>query len=192
MRVARYQGEKNLADVAKRVYRLGAAGAPSAAEAAAALADANEHLALGERALPKRVERGTLIAVPELDDAFDGRSALPRNTVAAQILRVRGLAVLERVKDEAELRDAREAADIDALEATFASDEFAELVGGNEDLRKKADAIRGSIDERRALLESLRSQRADALGEARARIEELASRLGGTSPAHPEIAKTKG
>lgn len=177
MRVARYQGEKNLTGLAKRLYRVDAAGHPPD-EAAPALEEANRHLELSGRGLAKRVPPGTMIAVPELEGAYDRRSSQPRITIAASVLRARALDVLSRAAVDGEARDERESVDIDALEKTVRSDEFAELVRSNDRLREKARAIQTSIDERRERLDFVRERRAQALRDARERIEQLAKAAG--------------
>jgi hypothetical protein len=180
MRVARYRGEKNLQQLATRLYRLDASGAPPA-EAAPALAEANQQLPLGSRSLAKEIPAGTLLAVPELDGAFDGRSSVPRTLLAAQVLRIRALDVLARAAADAEDGDAREAADIDALTTTIESEEFAELAKSSEALAATAASIHESIGERRAQLATVKESRARALADARVRLDELAGRHAGAS-----------
>jgi hypothetical protein len=85
MRVGKLKDENNLTQLVERLFDLERSTA-GRREIAARLAEANDHLDLTRGDFARRLDRGELIAVPEIDGAVPRRTSTGLSTEAARVL----------------------------------------------------------------------------------------------------------
>lgn len=85
MRVSKLKDENNLTQLVDRLFDLERSTAKRK-EIAARLAEANDHLDLTKGEFARRLNRGELIAVPDIDGAVPRRTTTGLSTEAARVL----------------------------------------------------------------------------------------------------------
>jgi hypothetical protein len=123
MRVTRYQGEKNLQDLAGRLYKVGDPAAMAAVTAQ--LADANPNLPLGQPgALGKAIAPGTLIVVPDVVGATLTDASQPVGDAVGQALLERTKQAIAQMGPELEAERRQSVADLKTTLELIASKDF--------------------------------------------------------------------
>ncbi len=173
MRIATTRAGEPLEELAARVYKFeGEASATALRSASKTLRDANPFL----RKLSE-VPEGTLVVVPELEHAADGRSTDVLESVA-------GTLVVERLREAAaqaiELLGAEleaEVADAQASLDVLRSSETRRVTRADEDARRLRDETDEAIKERMAAAKRLGEYREQVATQVEQDLDELLEAL---------------
>jgi hypothetical protein len=180
MRVTRFEGEKSLQELVRRLY---AVDDPKVATAgiAAALADANPSLPLrGTGALSKAIEPGTLIAVPEFEGAGLTDASQPVDDSIGEAILERTKAAIELVLPALEADRDASVAEIKATLDLIGSKSFtaaakrddklaAALKTVNESASTRLEDLAAAEQDQRLAVEGAQSAIVDLLGLANRR-----------------------
>ena len=176
MRVSRLRGANNLTEVVDRLFDL-EKSTTGRREIAARIVDANQHLDLRRGSLSRRLDKGELIAVPEIAGAVPTRATQGLTTEAARLLLRESKEGLSRLAGAAkqEAGDSQTAAE--EIVATINSAPFQQALKADPTLRPRVqELVKAAKDRQRRARE--RADAVDAtVGEALDTVERLLRRL---------------
>lgn len=191
MRVTRFRGEGSVRDLVARLYDIDEGG-PSQTELGTQLAEANRHLPMRSRSLSTAIPKGTLIAVPDVEDTRPGRTTLALRDAAAKAAQVRATAALERLAQGLAAEDERTRADLGAARATLTSKEFVAAARKDKSIKAGLADAREQIDRQVKGLDTARQSQERILAAARDATGQLSAVLAGRPPKAGSTARPPG
>jgi hypothetical protein len=176
MRVSRLRSAKTLTELVDRLFDL-EKSTTGRREIAARIADANHHLDLRRGSLSRRLDKGELIAVPEIAGAVPTRSTQGLTTEAARLLLRESKQGLSRLADAAKQETGDSQAAAEEMVATIDSAPFQQALQADPTLGPRVEElVKATKDRQRRARE--RADAVDAtVGEALDTVERLLRRL---------------
>jgi hypothetical protein len=180
MRVARFRGEKNLSELTKRLFAFDDPKAATQAEVGRRLAEANPHLPLSRsRALPKAVEPGTLIVVPDVEGVSPRPSVTSLEEESVTVLLERARTAMEQLRPQLDQMHERAVAQIEETERLVNSPAARSVRRHDKEASSILKDVVAASRARRAQLDRIAARREAALQDAYETATSLLERARG-------------
>jgi hypothetical protein len=176
MRVMRFNDQKNLTELVRQLFKIGKTPGTHAA-ALRALADANPGLDLRAGRLSERLEKGTLLVVPNVEGATHTRSSRGLGDETVMALLRRAKVVIADADQSLEVSSQQTVDQIKARIDVLESQELRQAARGDPEVEKRVGLLTEEAHHSLEQLVEQRTRQREALQAANETVSALVDRV---------------